>query len=58
MKTNIFNARHHAKTGPGGWFCPCCAPSPGHERKVVARNHKRKVYRILEKLDRAEMASA
>ena len=52
MKTNIFNARHHARVGPGGWFCTCCGPAPAH-RKVMARNHKRKLYRLLDKLERS-----
>lgn len=52
MKTNMFNARHHARVGPGGWFCTCCGPAPSH-RKVVARTHKRKAYRLLDRLERS-----
>lgn len=52
MKTNVFNARHHARVGPGGWFCTCCGPAPSH-RKTVARIHKRKVYRLLDRLERS-----
>lgn len=51
MKTGLFNARHHGCVGPGGWFCTCCGPAPKH-RKTVARNHKRSVYRMLDKLQR------
>jgi hypothetical protein len=50
MKTNLFNARRHAHSGPGGWFCTCCGPAPKH-RAVVARMHKRKVYRLLDRLE-------
>jgi hypothetical protein len=51
MKTNLFNARHHCRVGPGGWFCTCCGPAPKH-RRTVAKVHKRKITRILDRLER------
>ncbi len=51
MKTNLFSARHHAKVGPGGWFCACCGPAP-KDRKKVARNHKKKMYRFLDQFEK------
>jgi hypothetical protein len=51
MKTNLFNARHHCRVGPGGWFCTCCGPAPKH-RKTAAKVHKRKITRILDRLER------
>lgn len=53
MKTNKFNARHHARVGPGGWFCNCCGPAPKH-RGVFAKIHKRKIYRVLDKIEKTE----
>ena len=51
MKTNLFNARHHARVGPGGWRCNCCGPSP-KDRNSFVRLHKRFVYRMLDRLER------
>lgn len=53
MKTNLFNAKHHGRVGPGGWKCTCCGPAPSY-RKQFARLHKKWVYRILNKLDSKE----
>lgn len=50
MKTNLFNARHHARVGPGGWFCNCCGPAPSY-RGITSRLHKRKMYRLLDRLE-------
>ena len=50
MKTNLFSAKHHARVGPGGWRCTCCGPAPKH-RDNVARTHKRKAYRLLDRLE-------
>ena len=50
MKTNLLNARHHLRVGPGGWFCHCCGPAPS-SRKTYARIHKRKMYRLLDRLE-------
>jgi len=47
MKTNLFNAKHHSVTGPGGWNCACCGPAPRHRKKAV-RIHKRRIYRMLD----------
>ena len=52
MKTNLFNARHRGVAGPGGWFCTCCGPAP-KDRKMVARLHKRRTYRLLNRLEMA-----
>jgi len=51
LKTNLFNARHHAQVGPGGWFCSCCGPAP-KDRKMVARAHKKRAYRLLNQLEK------
>lgn len=51
MKTNLFSAKGHAKTGPGGWYCTCCAPSPKN-RPIFARQHKKQVYRLLDRLEK------
>lgn len=48
MKTNLLNAKHHMKMGPGGWFCTCCGPAP-QVRKAFARKHKKKMYRMLDR---------
>ncbi len=48
MKTGLLNVKHHSDTGPGGWKCPCCGPSPKH-RKVFARKYKRRMYRVLDR---------
>ena len=53
MKTNKFNARHHARVGPGGWFCNCCGPAPLY-RRLFAKIHKRKIYRVLDKIEKIE----
>ena len=55
MKTNMFNARRHALVGPGGWFCSCCGPAPKY-RKQVARLHKKRAYRILDKMEAYDKA--
>lgn len=57
MKTNLFNARHHARVGPGGWFCNCCGPSPS-DRKSIARKHKKSMYRYMDKEIRKELNDA
>ena len=51
MKTNLFNARHHARSGPGGWFCSCCGPAPKH-RKAAARLHKKRMQKLLDKMEK------
>lgn len=51
MKTNMFNLRHNGRIGPGGWHCHCCSPAPKH-RDVAARQHKRKMYRLLDRLEK------
>jgi len=51
MKTNLFNVRHNGVVGPGGWHCNCCGPAPKH-RGLAARLHKRKMYRLLDRLER------
>lgn len=56
MKTNLFNARHHARVGPGGWFCACCGPAPKH-RKMVANLHKKRIYRALDRMETKGEAS-
>ena len=53
MKTNLFNARHHGRVGPGGWRCSCCGPAPKH-RSVFSRLHKRSMYRLLDKMEKSE----
>ncbi len=50
MKTNLFNLRHNGRIGPGGWRCHCCGPAPSL-RDVAARQHKRKMYRLLDRLE-------
>jgi hypothetical protein len=50
MKTNIFNVKHHGPFGPGGWHCTCCGPAPKY-RKMEARLHKRRLYRLLNKIE-------
>lgn len=50
MKTGLLNPKHHFRVGPGGWNCPCCGPAPKH-RKAAARQHKRQVYRMLDKFE-------
>lgn len=55
MKTNLFNARHHGRVGPGGWRCSCCGPAPKH-RGVFSRLHKRSMYRLLDKMEKSETA--
>lgn len=51
MKTKMFSAPGHATMGPGGWFCTCCGPAPKH-RKIVARVLKKRLYRLLDRLER------
>lgn len=53
MKTSIFSARNRAVAGPGGWFCTCCGPSPKH-RKMTSRLHKKRTYRMLNKIENIE----
>ena len=48
LKTGKFNARSHACVGPGGWRCTCCGPAPS-QRRSVARQLKKKLYRILDR---------
>jgi len=50
MKTKMFSAPGHATMGPGGWFCTCCGPAPKH-RKMTARLLKKRLYRLLNKLE-------
>lgn len=52
MKTNLFNARHRGRVGPGGWRCHCCGPAPSH-RASFARLHKRFIYRVLNRLEQS-----
>jgi hypothetical protein len=51
MKTNIFDAKGHAAVGPGGWTCTCCGPAPKH-RKLFARLLKKRLYKVLDRLER------
>lgn len=51
MKTNLFNLKGHGAWGPGGWNCYCCGPAP-KQRKKEARLHKKRMYRVLDKLER------
>lgn len=51
MRTNLFNAKHYGRTGPGGWYCGCCGPAPKYRKKFV-RLHKRWMMRILDKLEK------
>lgn len=48
MKTGMFNPKGHSVTGPGGWYCPCCGPSP-KRRKKKAKQHKKRIIRMLKK---------
>ncbi len=48
MKTRLFDPKRHSVTGPGGWNCPCCGPSPRY-RKLYAKLYKRKINRFLDK---------
>lgn len=50
MKTNLFNIKHHARQGPGGYRCACCFEAPG-KRKHVQRKHKLYVYKLLDRLE-------
>jgi len=34
--------KRHARIGPGGMGCPCCAPAPGKARKRALRTAKRR----------------
>jgi len=54
MKTNMLNLRHHGRIGPGGWHCACCTPAPTH-RNLEARLHKKRMYRILDKMERENL---
>jgi hypothetical protein len=50
MKTNLFNIKHHARMGPGGYKCACCFDPPG-KRKHVQRVHKQRINKLLDKLE-------
>ena len=50
MKTNLFNLKHWARIGPGGWKCHCCGIVPSY-RKVHSRKLKLKMTRMLDKLE-------
>lgn len=51
MKTNLFNAKHHGRVGPGGWKCSCCSPCPS-ARPLFARMHKKWIYKMLDRLEK------
>lgn len=51
MKTGIFNARRHARVGPGGWNCHCCGPAPRY-RKLFVKIHEKRIQKILAKLNK------
>lgn len=50
MKTNLLNAKHYMRVGPGGWKCHCCGPAPSY-RSTFVRIHKKKMYKLLDKLE-------
>jgi hypothetical protein len=50
MKTNILSVKSHGAWGPGGWHCHCCGPAP-KQRKKEARLHKKRLYRLLNRLE-------
>ena len=50
MKTKLLSVKSHGAFGPGGWKCTCCGPAPQH-RKQEARLHKRRMYRLRNKLE-------
>ena len=56
MKTNILSVKSHGAWGPGGWHCTCCGPAP-KQRKKEARLHKKRLYRLLDKLEHNREAS-
>ena len=37
--------------GPGGWKCPCCAPSPGQPKKKSKRIARKMFTRLLKKIE-------
>lgn len=55
MKTNILDPKRHSRTGPGGWKCACCGPAPSH-RKEFAKKHRKRIYRMLDRLLNKELA--
>ena len=50
MKTGLFNFRHHARIGPGGWKCPCCRIAKS-ARRAESKALRRRMTRMLDKME-------
>lgn len=55
IRNKKFFVKHlSADYGVGGWFCECCAPRNRDSRKRAVRRIKKKVNRILDRIEREE----
>jgi len=56
IRNKKFFLKHvSADLGGGGWFCACCAPGSRGSRKKIIRRMKKKVNRILDKIESQDL---